>query len=99
MTSQNAVFQMFVDKMGGRHIEDFIGDKGLIFYDPGVGELRIGDGVTPKGLPVFVSTIGINYDGGSSSTLFGVNDYNYDGGSSSTFFGSSTGLDGGTSLN
>ena len=97
MTAENIVFQMFVDKMGGRHIEDFIGDKGLIFYDPGVGELRIGDGMTPKGLPVFVTTTGTNYDGGTSTTFFGISDFNYDGGSSNVF-GSSIVLDGGTAL-
>jgi len=97
MTAVNAVFQMFVDKMGGTHIDGFIADKGLIFYDPGIGSLRIGDGVTPGGLPVYVETFGANYDGGSATTFFGAADYNYDGGSSSTIFGNSVVLDGGLS--
>jgi hypothetical protein len=95
MSQYNAVFQSFVDKMGGRHVEGFIGDFGMLFWDPTVGSLRIGDGVTPGGLPVYVETFGTNYDGGSSATFFGGADYNYDGGSSSTFFGNSIVLDGG----
>lgn len=91
--STNVVYQMYVDKMGGRHVESFIADYGLVFYDPGLGALRIGDGVTPGGHPVFAETIGVNYDGGSSTTMFGPGDFNYDGGSSGTL-GNST-LDGG----
>lgn len=33
-------------------LNDFIGDKGLIFYDEDTGNLRLGDGVTPGGQPL-----------------------------------------------
>lgn len=29
--------------------EEFVGDKGVIFYNEGIGDLRLGDGVTPGG--------------------------------------------------
>lgn len=91
--STNVLYQMYVDKMGGRHIESFIADYGLIFYDPSIGALRIGDGVTPGGHPVYTETLGVNYDGGFAASLFGSGDFNFDGGSSATL-GNSI-LDGG----
>lgn len=33
-------------------LNDFVGDKGLIFYDEDFGSLRLGDGATPGGIPL-----------------------------------------------
>lgn len=46
------VYKFFVDKLGGRNSETFIGDEGQIFYDPTRGDLRISDDVTPGGIPL-----------------------------------------------
>jgi hypothetical protein len=43
---------------------DFVGDNGRIFYNEQTGELRISDGVTPFGHPIFGS------GGGGGQTLF-----------------------------
>jgi hypothetical protein len=44
------------------HPHEFVGDYGRIFYNEDTGELRISDGVTPFGHPIFGS-------GGGSQTL------------------------------
>ena len=44
-------------------VQDYIGEKGQIFYDEIVGELRLSDGVTPGGTPITSGT-----GGGSSGT-------------------------------
>lgn len=95
MSDSNKLYQLFPEKIGGRHITTFIAQSGVIFYDPNIGELRIGDGETPGGLPVYVETIGPNFDGGSAISIFGSGDINYDGGSSTTLGGSI--IDGGNS--
>lgn len=33
-------------------VNDFIGDRGIIFYDEAVGDLRLSDGSTPGGIPL-----------------------------------------------
>jgi len=45
----NTVHKIFVDKMGGRNVSEFIGSKGDAFFDPDVGSIRVSDGVTPGG--------------------------------------------------
>lgn len=46
------------------NVLDFIGEKGRLFYNEETGELRISDGVTPHGWPVFTGT-----GGGGGATL------------------------------
>lgn len=48
----NTTSKIFVDKMGGRSAEQYIGQSGELFYDPEVGELRLSDGETPGGNPI-----------------------------------------------
>ena len=49
---------MSIKKIWGSRVQadgaTFIAEDGLIFYDENDGELRIGDGVTPGGLPISV---------------------------------------------
>lgn len=33
-------------------VDDFVGDKGIIFYDEDTPELRLSDGITPGGIPI-----------------------------------------------
>jgi hypothetical protein len=89
---------MFVDKLGGRPVTTFIADAGMVFYDPGMGILRMGDGVTPGGVPVYAEPIVTNFDGGSSITVFGPSDFNFDGGGVySVYYGGGL-IDGGVSI-
>ena len=46
------VYEFFVEKRGGSNSDTFVGDEGLIFYDPTRGDLRISDDVTPGGIPL-----------------------------------------------
>jgi hypothetical protein len=49
----NVVFRLFLEKLGGRDANNFIGQPGDIFYDPAVaGKLRQSDGETPGGIVV-----------------------------------------------
>ena len=93
MSDSNVVFKLFAEKLGGTHVTQFEGRFGEIFYDPALRDLRISDGVTPGGQPLFGNLVETNYDGGSSSSMFGFGDLLLDGGSSSTTFNST--LDGG----
>lgn len=77
--STHATFQMFVEKIGGTYIEEFTGNFGAIFYDPAVGEFRLGDGITPGGIPI-IQTLNANFDGGTSGTVFSLGDLSVDGG-------------------
>lgn len=46
-------------------VNSFIGDKGTIFYDEDIGELRLSDGITPGGTSISTS-------GGSSNFTLGI---------------------------
>jgi len=46
----NSIHRFFVDKMGGRNINEFIGSKGDVFTDPDLGSLRVSDGITAGGI-------------------------------------------------
>ena len=46
----NATFKFFSEKMGGNPANTYIGQFGDVFYDPGVGNLRLGDGATAGGV-------------------------------------------------
>lgn len=43
-------YKLFPDKLGGTSAEDFIGQRGELFYDSETGALRRSDGVTPGGI-------------------------------------------------
>lgn len=43
-------YKLFPDKLGGTQAEDFIGQRGELFYDSETGFLRRADGVTPGGI-------------------------------------------------
>jgi hypothetical protein len=38
-------YKLFADKLGGTNPNEFIGNKGDLFYDPDTGKLRLSDGV------------------------------------------------------
>lgn len=54
--------------------DEFIGDKGTIFYDEDTGELKLSDGITPGGIPISVKssfeTINKNLSGYSSTLSY-----------------------------
>ena len=39
-------------RVPGTDADNYIGDVGMLFYNEGVGDLRIGDGVTAGGIPL-----------------------------------------------
>lgn len=56
---------------------DFVGEKGRIFYNEDTGELRLSDGVTPHGLPIYTgggsgtgTVTSINASGGTTGLTF-----------------------------
>ena len=71
---------------------NWIGPNGTVWYDEVLGDLRIGDGVTPGGrLLNFGSGNGDTGSQGMPGTLVG----NLDGGSPTTNFGGIAGIDAG----
>lgn len=52
MIPGTVTYQIFVDKLGGKDVNEFVGDEGMIFYDPTAGDLRISDDETPGGIPL-----------------------------------------------
>jgi len=55
MSANNVTYRIYIEKIGGRQVTDFIGLPGELFYDPGRGELRLSDGSTPGGRSTSVS--------------------------------------------
>lgn len=97
--SANKIFQNFVEKLGGTHVENFIGDPGMIFYDPNTGELRLGTGSDAGGISLFkalASDLGMSVDGGNTIPS-GFNVLVYDGGNATSPFNIYEVLDGNTS--
>lgn len=41
-------------RIPGLDADNFVGDNGQLFFNEGVGDLRLGDGVTPGGIPLSV---------------------------------------------
>jgi hypothetical protein len=84
--SANKTYQNFVEKLGGTHADNFIGDSGMMFWNPETGELRLGDGVTQGGVSLFkalASDFGVSADGGNTiSSEFNV--ITYDGGNATS---------------
>lgn len=58
--------KIFVDKLGNRDADAYIGKKGELFYDATYGGLRLGDGLhaggTPIGLEVVAETVDAAYE-------------------------------------
>jgi hypothetical protein len=46
----NTAYRLFVEKLGAENPSEFVGNKGELFYDPNVGDIRYSDGVTPGGV-------------------------------------------------
>ena len=46
----NTIYRPFLEKLGGTNVNEYVGDKGEVFYDPEVGDLRVSDGITPGGV-------------------------------------------------
>jgi hypothetical protein len=86
--SANKTYQNFVEKLGGTHADNFIGDEGMIFWDPNTGEMRLGDGTSQGGISLFkalASNFGVSADGGDTiSSDFNV--ITYDGGNATSPF-------------
>ena len=98
--SANKIYQNFVEKLGGTHVENFIGDPGMIFYDPNTGELRLGTGDNAGGISLFkalASNFGVSADGGNTIPS-GFNVITYDGGNATSPFNIYEVLDGNTSI-
>jgi hypothetical protein len=73
---------MTVKKIWGSRVQStgstFIAEDGMLFYDEADGELRLGDGVTPGGLPVAVRadliTTNSLIPGSDNNSLYGLGD-------------------------
>ena len=46
----NTTYRVFVEKLGASNPEQFVGDRGDVFYDPEGRSLRLSDGITPGGI-------------------------------------------------
>lgn len=57
----NITNKIFVDKMGGTQVSDFVGVRGDLFYDAYLGDLRISDGVTAGGKSIFSDDESVTY--------------------------------------
>ena len=51
----NITYRVFVEKLGDSNSEEFVGDKGELFYDPEGKSLKISDGISPGGIVVLSS--------------------------------------------
>lgn len=60
------IFRVFLEKLGGSEVEEYVGKRGEVFVDPEDGLLRVSDGETPGGIPIGEGGGG----GGSGSTGF-----------------------------
>lgn len=101
MTDSNIVYRLYEEHLGNSHVSKFKGHRGAIFYDPDVGELRLGDGETAGGISLFkalASNFGMSVDGGNTI----INDFNiitYDGGNATSPFDVYDVIDGNQSTN
>jgi hypothetical protein len=48
--STNTIYRLYVEKLGAAPPSSFVGNKGELFYDPNIGDIRYSDGVTPGGV-------------------------------------------------
>jgi len=71
--SPNNTHKIFSSRLVGTPASKYIGESGRLFYHEDTGELRLSDGITPGGLPIFFS--GNN----NSSSTGGVSSINVSG--------------------
>lgn len=98
MTDSNIVHKLYGEHLGNSHVGKFIGHRGEIFYDPDVGELRLGDSKTQGGISLFkalASNFGVSVDGGNT-IVNNLAIMTYDGGNANTPFDVYDVLDGNT---
>ena len=53
-------------------VQNFVGDKGIIFWDETTGDLRLGDGVTPGGIRMFANAESLPVSTGGSGAIIEV---------------------------
>ena len=59
----NVTHKMYTDNMGGTIANNYIGNKGEIFYDrDGETPLRLSDGVTPGGIPFAIKSVSESFN-------------------------------------
>jgi len=56
-------------RVPGAIADDFVGDLGTLFYSEELGDLRIGDGITPGGVPISSGGGGSGYTLPTASTI------------------------------
>ena len=96
MTDSNIVYRLYGEHLGNRHVDNFIGHRGAIFYDPDVGDLRLGVEHLEGGISLFkalASNFGISADGGSTIPI-GFDVLSYNGGNASSPYDIYDNLDG-----
>lgn len=71
MTESTVVYEFFVNKMGNKDSDTYVGDEGMIFYDPVRGDLRISNDVTPGGIPLLQALLAADAGNTSSNTSGG----------------------------
>mgnify|MGYP003333615692 CR=1 FL=1 len=52
MSLENTLYRTSVEKLGGRNVEEYVGNAGELFFDPASLVLRISDGETVGGNPI-----------------------------------------------
>jgi hypothetical protein len=69
-----ATFRKVKAGLVNQDITNFVGEPGNIFFNTETGELRLSDGITPGGLPIYnVGGLGSGdsiIDGGNPGTVF-----------------------------
>jgi hypothetical protein len=50
-------------------VTEYIGQSGTIFYDEEIGELRLSNGITPGGQPIYTNSTGTNTGTNSGSVV------------------------------
>lgn len=56
-----STFKLFVDKMGGTSVSNYVGTPGEVFYDPAVGTLKLSNGSTAGGVGITVESSSADY--------------------------------------
>ena len=50
--ADTTTYRLFVERLGGSPVEEFVGEFGEVFYDPLTGNLRLSDGETAGGISI-----------------------------------------------
>jgi hypothetical protein len=60
----STIYRTLNEKLGGRGVDEFIGNRGELFWDPTTATLRVSDGTTVGGVPIGVGLVdNIGYRG------------------------------------